>query len=242
MTAKELATHVRYKTRTNSTTFTDAEILALMKIRQDEISRAILKADEDILLIPQTQNLVANQREYPIPSDILARISRVEIDFDGDGDYTKLNELDLKEIPTGTSETEITTNFSNLEGDCFYDLSRKSVIIYSGTIIAVTTGMKLWCDTYPTAVDDLTDTDDLSNDPSTTTHGIPRAMHEVWARGIIIDYKESREKPIPLSEKETNYDKDLEKAIETLKHGNMDREVIGRIPPASTRGNDGADY
>lgn len=48
MTPVEFANHVRFMTRTNSTTFTDAEILALMKIRQDEIAKAILEADEDI--------------------------------------------------------------------------------------------------------------------------------------------------------------------------------------------------
>ena len=83
---------------------------------------------------------------------------------------------------------------------------------------------------------------DMSIDPSTTTHGIPRELHELWARGVIIDYKGSREKPIPLSEQELSYRVDLEKAIETLKQGNLDREVIGALPPASDRGNEGFDY
>ena len=82
----------------------------------------------------------------------------------------------------------------------------------------------------------------MSVDPSTTTHGIPRSMHEIWARGVIIDYKESREKPIPLSEREGKYEVDKQTAIETLKHGNLDREVIGDIPPQDDRGNEGADY
>ena len=83
---------------------------------------------------------------------------------------------------------------------------------------------------------------DMSVDPSTTTHGIPKELHELWARGVVIDYKESREKPIPLTERELKYEFDKQKAIETLKHGNLDREVIGTLPPASDRGNDGSDY
>jgi hypothetical protein len=82
----------------------------------------------------------------------------------------------------------------------------------------------------------------MSIDASTTTHGIPREMHEIWARGIIIDWKSSREKPIPLSEREQVYGIDLIKAINSLKPQNLDRNFCGKLPPASTRGNNGYDY
>ena len=213
-----------------------------MKIRQDEIVRSILKADEDILLIPQTTSLVADQREYPFPSDILARRKRVEAKLDGTN-WLKLKEIDLTDFDeVVSSETDITYNFSNEEGNAFYDSLRKSIFIYSGTIISVTDGLKLWCNTYPTAITDLSSGIDMSTDPSTTTHGIPREMHEIWARGVIIDYKESREKPIPLNETELAYKRDKQEAIESLMHGNLDREVIGDLPSAEDRGNDGADY
>jgi hypothetical protein len=77
----------------------------------------------------------------------------------------------------------------------------------------------------------------MSVDPSTTTFGIPRELHEIWARGIIIDYKGSRENPIPLSEQELSYGIDKIRAINSLKHTNLDREVIG-----STPFNDGSQY
>lgn len=242
MTPAEFTTHVRYMTRTTSATLTDANLKALMKVRQDEIARAILRADEDILLIPQTANLVADQREYPFPTDMIARIKRVEAKLDGTN-WIKLEEIDVTDIskPTHT-EANITNYYSNLEGEAFYDIRRKSIYIFSGTITAVTTGLKLLVSTYPTAITDLTSTTDMSEDPSDTTHGVPRALHELWARGVIIDFKSSREKPIPLSERELSYQLDLDKAIETLKHGNLDREVIGQLPAASDRGNDGYDY
>lgn len=242
MTPAEFATHVRFMTRTNSTTFTDASILALMKIRQDEIAKAILKADEDILLIPQYANLVADQREYPLPSDILSKIKRVEAKLD-ETNWLVLDEFDMpvhrKPI---SSETEITYNFSNEEGNCFFDILRKAIKIYSGTITDVTDGLGVWCNTWPTAITDLTSTTAMEVDPSTTTHGIPREMHEIWARGVIIDFKGSRDKPIPLTEKELKYEFDKEAAIESLRNANLDREVIGRLPSASSRGNDGSDY
>ncbi len=243
MTAVQFAEYIRLKTRTNSTTFTNEDIIILMRQRQDEIAQAILRVDEDILLIPQTTDLVssATQRDYPFPADILSRIKRVEAKLDGTN-WLKLSEMDITQHSKPTDETNITYYFANLEGQCFYDLLRKSIFIYSGTISAVTGGLKLWCNTWPTAISDLGGTNDLSLDPSTTTHGIPRAMHEIWARGVIIDWKQSREKPIALNERELSYEKDLQKTIETLKHGNLDREVIGYLPPASDRGNDGADF
>ena len=237
-------------TRTTSTTFTDAQILALMKIRQDEIAGAILSADEDILLIPQETDLVASatQRDYPLPTDILSRIKRVEAKLNGT-DWVPLTEIDITQIGLPiVTETNVTDIFNNskYDGDnpngARFDIIRKSLVIYSDTITATTDGLKVWCDTYPTAVSDLTLTSDMSNDPSTTTHGIPRPLHEIWARGVSIDHKSSREKPIPLTEREQSYQLDLDRAIEILKHGNLDREVIQHLPGASDRGNDGYDY
>ena len=241
MTPAEFITFVRYKTKTNSTTFPDAEILSYMAMRQDEIAHAILKTDEDILLIPQTMGLIADRRDYALPSDILSRIKRVEAKLDGTN-WLKLDEIDLTQItfPIAT-ETDITTHYANLEGECAFDILRKALYIYSGTIITVSGGLKVYCDTYPTAITDLTSVTDMSVDPSDTTHGIPRPMHKIWAMGVIIDYKESKDKPIPLTEREQNYEMEMQKAIETLKHGNLDREVIGSLPPSDEVWNDGAD-
>ena len=242
MTPVEFAYHVRFMTRTNSTTFSDAEIIALMKIRQDELAKDILDADEDILLIPQYTSLVANQREYPLPQDKLSSIKRVEAKLDGTN-FIKLTEFDPTTYGrTINSETDITANFSNDEGNAYFDLMRNSLKIYSGTITDVSAGLKILVNTWPEAISDLSATNDMSQDPSTTTHGIPRELHEIWARGVIIDWKSSREKPIPLSERELSYKADKVIAINSLKPQNRDRVVIGQLPPSSTRGNEGADY
>ena len=251
MTPAEFATYVRLKTRTNSTTFTDTDIKAYMVPRQDEIAKAILKTNEDILLIPQKADLVASSitaRDYPFPSDILSRIKRVDAQLGGT-DWIPLVEIDITQITKPIStEDNITDIFNNLQrtagnpNGARFDLLRKSIFIYSGTITATTNGLKLWCNTWPTAVTNLASTTDMSVDPSTTTHGIPRVFHELWARGVTIDYKESKEKPIPLNERELKYEFDFEKAIVALKHGNLDREVFGYLPPAGDRGNDGFNF
>ena len=250
MTPVQFAEYVRLKTRTDSTTFTNDDIVIFMRQRQDDIAQEVLKAKEDILLIPQVDDLVASSitaREYSVPVDILSRLKRIEAKLDGTT-WTPLTEIDLTDIRVSiATETEITNTFNNSRvskqnpGGARYDIIRKSIFIYSGTITATTDGLKMWCNTWPTAITNLALTGDMSVDQSTTTHGIPRALHHLWAKGVIIDYKTSKEKPIPLTEREPFYEGDLRKAIETLRHGNLDREVTGDLPPASDRGNDGSE-
>lgn len=229
-TPAEAATYIRLKTRTNSTTFTDADILVLLNIKKNEVCQRALETDEDIFELPTYMNLVANQREYPLHSEILSRISRVEAKLDG-SNWLKLTEFDLPEYDKPlTPESNITANFSNEEGHAFYDIMRKSIWLYSGTIATVTDGLRIWESTWPSNVATMGGLTDMSVDPSTTTHGIPKELHKVMMDGVVIEWKSSREKPIPLTEREQIWEHDMEKAIQTLKKANYDREVIGYIP------------
>jgi len=244
MTPLAFAAYVRKKTRTNSTTFPNADILSYMAVRQDELAKNIIDVDEDILLIPQYTSLVANQREYPLPQDMLSSIKRVEAKLDGTN-FIPLYEFDSgKYRYTIKTEADITQNFTNEDGNAFFDLSRKALTIYSGSITSVTDGLAVWVNTWPEAITDLASEVDMSQDPSTTTHGIPRELHEIWARGVIIDFKESKEKPIPLSEREQFYKVDKMEAINSLKPENRSRTVHFNLPASSSQsdGNNGQDY
>jgi hypothetical protein len=210
-------------------------MLPLVQFRQDELARKLMNAlseDEDIFLTPHTADLVASatQRDYSFPQDFLGRIKRVEASFDGTT-WTRLKHVDMSEYKYTYNEDTITNHFSNYEGEAKYDILRKSLYLYSGTITAVTGGLKLWCFNYPTLLSDLTEnTEEIEDDPDTTHHGFPRELHELLARGVVIDFKESREKPIPLTEREMKYEYDIVKAIETLKHGDQSREIIAQVP------------
>lgn len=238
MTPAKLAEYVRLKTRTNSTTLTDADLIILTNAVKDRLVWRALEADEDIFLVPTYLDLTANQREYPLHSDLLSRIKRVEAKLDGTN-YIKLKEFDLPqhEYPIST-EANITAQFGNEEGNAYYDIMRNSIWIYSGTITTVTSGLKIWLNTIVPDVTSMVATTDMAEDPSTTTHGIPKALHPVLATGVIIEWKESREKPIPLSETELNYEDEIAKAVSSLKRANYDRQVIGSVP---TEWNDGQD-
>ena len=241
MTPEEFAQQVRFKTRTNSTTFTNADILALMKVRQIEIARNILKVDEDILLIPQTTDLVKDQREYSFAEDAILKIKRVEAALDGTN-WLKLSQVALTDLSYALIESEIVSRFSNTENNAKYMLSRKALYLLSGSVPDVDEGLKVWFNTWPSACTDLTGTDDLSIDPSDTTHGIPSELHEIWARGVIVDYKSSREKPIPLTESEQRYNIDMSDIINSLRNTDMDRQITGKLPAASDRGYNGFSY
>jgi hypothetical protein len=237
MTTTALAALIRLRTRTNSTTLTNADLLILANAIKEKIVLRALETDEDIFLVPTYLNLVLSQREYPMHSSILSRIKRVEAKLDGTN-WIKLNEFDLTshQQPV-TPESNITYNFSNEEGHAQYDIMRKSIFLYSGTITSVTSGLRIWVNTWPADFISMVGTTDMSVDPTTTTHGFPKELHGILATGIVIDWKGSREKPLPLNEQEQNYDKDVERAIQSLKKGNYDREVTGKIPD-----NDGSQY
>lgn len=241
MTGTNLAALVRNYTRTNSTTFPDSEIVLLGNVVKDDIAKEIVKVDEDYGAVPATRDLVASStsdptlREYSLPEDIM-KMLRVEAKFNGT-DWVKLIELNLAQYKRATDEATITSLFSNnpaSESDrgAQYDIFRGSLVIYSGTISAVTAGLKLLFIEFPAdiATDDLSGTSDLSLPPTTTSWQIPRQFHELWARRISILWKSNREKPIPLTERELSYERDFRKALSSITNPNQDRDNLGILP------------
>jgi len=237
MTPVQLSAYLRLKTRTNSTTLTNADLVILANVVKDRLVTRALDTDEDLFLVPTFLNLVANQREYPLHADLLSRIKRVEAKLDASG-YIKLREFDLTQYkyPIST-ETDITEHFGNNMGEASFDIMRSAIWIYSGTITSVTDGLKVWLNTVVQDLSNMASTVDMSVDPTTTAHGIPRTLHDVLATGMIIEWKESREKPLPLSQREQMYEEQVRKAMQSLKGVNYDRDVIGTIPYS-----DGSEY
>lgn len=240
MTPAELATYVRFKTRTNTTTFTDANILALLKIRCVEIASKLLETGNDEFLISYTEDLVDNTRFYAFQDDFM-KLKKVEAKLD-QTNFIVLEQMDISQHDKPTDETNITYQFSNLEGEAFYDLQHDGIYIYSGTIEDVTDGLVTKYAKEPAVITDLASVVDMSAYLTATTHGYPKRVHELLARGVIIDYKESREKPIPLTEREAKYEFDLQKAINELKNADLDNEIIARLPDQQDRGNEGAEF
>ena len=236
MIYSKFATLVRYYTKTNSTTFTDVDILVLANIFKDDIAGLIAKeVGEDYFGLRFERDLVAGQREYDLPAELMSRIKYLQAKLDGTN-WSKLKETDLSTYGKALDEDTIQLTYSEKNPE--FDLWDQGIYILSGdAIIDVTNGLKLWAIVFPSDFANLTSTEDMSTNPDDYTHGFPRQFHELLARRVSIAYKSSKDRPIPLSEKEKMYEVDLTTQIQTMKDTNLDRSIKPSAPY-----NDGSDY
>lgn len=236
MTYAQFATLVRYYTKTNSTTFTDADMLTLANIFKDDIAATLSKeVGEDYFGLRFECDLLAGQREYDLPAEIMGRIKYLEAKLDGTN-WEKMKETDLSVYGKTLDEDTIQLTYSERSPE--FDIWDQGIYILSGdAIIDVTNGLKLWSIIFPKDFANVTSTEDMSTNPDDYSHGFPRQFHELLARRVSIAYKSSKDRPIPLSEKEKLYEVDLVTAIQTMKDTNLDRSVIPSVPS-----NDGSDY
>lgn len=232
----EFAKLVRFYTKTNSTTFPDADILTLANTYKDDIAVLLSKeVDEDYFGLRFERDIVVGQREYDLPAEIMGRIKYVEACLDGTN-WKRLTEVDLTEYRSTLDEATIESMYAGKEPQ--FDVWDQGIYILSDSpIIAVTKGLKLWAIIFPANFANLTSSDDMSTNPTTYTHGFPRQFHELLARRVSIGYKSSKDRPIPLSENERLYENDLMNVINTMKDYNLDRSIAPVAPY-----NDGSQY
>lgn len=204
--------------------------------------------DENLFILPAYKNLVASTidaREYSLPDDQLNNLVSVELAFDGT--QNPLNYVYARQIPYttvlkqtgGITETNITNIYNSTVP--YYFLSRRGIYILSGTISAVTNGIKIRYRAYPTDLAVLTGTAALEIDPTTTTFGIPRQFHMLWAMKCAIEWKSNRPKPIPLSEDEKGWEHEMQDRLAEMKKSNLSEEVLGQPPNSVREGNYGYD-
>lgn len=236
MTPAKFAAYIRLKTKTNSTTFPDSDILTYANIIKDDIAKEVTKANEDYFGIELLRNLEAGKRSYLFPSDVLNQIKYTQAMLDG-VNWDRLNEFDVNTYKRPTDEASILANWAGKKPEM--DIFGSQLVIYSGdAIIDVTNGLKLWAIIYPADLTSLSGTNDMSVAPSNISFGMPRQLHKVWATKVIVEYKTSKEKPIPLTEQERNVDNDLQLAITSLKEQNLDRAVVATVTDNSNNGQD----
>lgn len=234
MTPATFAAYIRKQTKTNSSTYPDADLLIDANIMKDELAKEIIKVNEDIFGMPSTRNLIAGQREYDLPADLLNQIKYVEAKVDG-VEWKQFTEIDLGTYQRTTDEASILQNFL---GKFKFDIFRNSLWLLTGLpIIDVEKGLKLWAFQWPADLTDFSGTSDLSVPPSGTATAMPRAIHEIWARKVIVTYKESKEKPMALSEREAHVDADMVLALNSLRGMNLSRSVEATVPS-----DDGSNY
>ena len=242
MTGTQLAALVGKYTGTTSVTYTDATLLVDANNTKDELSNHIIKRNEQLFIIPATFDLVASSvtaREYSFPNDILNQLVTVELALDTSQSTVFIPCLPfpggmqrlLRQID-GITEAKITANFTNNRP--YYVIQRNSIYILSGTISALSAGGKIRYRLYPADLANLTGTSELNIDPTTSSFGIPKSFHELWARRVSIIFKSSKQKPIPLSPLEKNYENDLENALNSISESDLGEEIRGFLPSSDS--------
>ncbi|MBU2025329.1 MAG: hypothetical protein ABIC19_00635 [Patescibacteria group bacterium] len=240
MNPVNLNAYINLSCGTDDDEFPQADKLILLNIYKDDIAKEIVKRNEDYFGMVFTRNLVADQREYGLPENILNNLKFTEAKIDGTN-WKRLDEFDLNQYKRPTNEDEITSQFAGKNPG--FDIFRNSLWIYSEeSIIDVSGGLKLWAITYPADIEDLTSTIDMSIDPvdgegNIYSSGFPRQFHELLGRRVTIHWKGSQDRPVSLNEKELSYEMDLEKALDAITGMNLDRSVVGSVTK-----DDGQDY
>jgi len=238
MTGAALAALIRRKTGTNSTTYTDANILIDINLMKDEIAAKIAASKEEAFNVTTNDDLVADQRLYPYEVDVMNQLIRLELKFSDTGDYTLAVPIKLNRVRIPMQESLIITYYDNESPRYF--IRGKHIYILSAAIVDTTDGIQWVYRAFPVDLANITGATDLSIDTSAILLGMPREFHELWARRVAIEYK--GENNLPLSKKEADYELDLQLAIDDFDVPNADEEIIGDLPGASSRGDDGYEY
>lgn len=248
MTGTQLTTRIRYLTKQDSVTLADADLLPIVNTVKDAFAEEIIKRNEEYFIIPAFQDLVASTvtvREYPLPDDLLSQLATVELALDTSNPTVYIACLPFKgglqrlvrEL-NGITESKITNYFTNQAPQ--YYLTRRGIYILSGTISALSNGLKIRYRLYPADLANLTGSTDLSIDPTTTSFGLPKQFHELWARAVSIEWKGAHPGSVPLSEKEKNFANDFQAKLDSISDDDLGAETFGFLPVEDSPQNLGA--
>lgn len=257
MTGQEFAAAARRKSGTNSTTFTDSNLLSITNEAKNDLVEKIVERNKQYFTVPVLADLVASSasnleaREYPWPDDILSKIVTVEVAFVVE---SPLKYQPIKPYPGGMerlvdniggiTEANIIANFSNDDANlcssagcgAFYVFTRRGIYILSGTLVAVTNGFKLRYRSYTADLANFNGTTGLHIDPSSTTFGMPLQFHNLWNDLAVIKFKTERPNPLPLNAWEQGFSIRLKEALDSIAQDDQRGEDFGELPPRYNNG------
>ena len=256
MTPLIFANKIRSYTKQSTTSLTDADILLLANPIKDSMAELIASRDikGNYFVIPTLVDLVAGQREYALPDDVLDHLYSIEVAFSQlvPIPYVLAFPDDFRRLGLSRTEANIQANYTNgggSLGNTFglnmsqvvgpnYEIQRRAFYLLSGAIDSTTlggatvpSGIRIRYRVYPADLAALTDnTTDMSIDPTTTTFGMPRQFHELWARACAIEWKSAHPGAVPPTQLDAQYPNDLEAKLSGIEENDLSSEIIGRIP------------
>ena len=237
MRITEVIDLARRKSKTNSTTFSDRDMLLYLKAKIPQYQSDIEQTNEDYMGSIEFRDLRATgdgtyvdggesymTREYNLPHDMINRLKFVTAKLDGEN-WIRLKQYDLNEIKIPFEEPNILDRFYNTEGIAGYEIFRGSLFLLCGEIEEdVPNGLKLWSYSY-TAIPDTIPVAGSEDDLDLDLYGIPEIMHELLATALSMEWKSNLETPVPLTSMEQNYYILYEKALRSLRSLDRDQEL-----------------
>jgi len=237
MRITEVINLARRKSKTNSATFSDADMLLYLKAKIPQYQSDIEQTNEDYMGSIEFRDLRATgdgsytddgetflSREYNLPTDMIPRLKFVTAKLDGEN-WIRLKQYDLNDIKIPFEEDNILSKFNNTEGIAGYEIFRGSLFLLTGEIEEdITDGLKIWTYSFsalPATIPVVNSTQDVDLD----VYGIPETMHELLATSLCIEWKSNLETPVPLTITEQNYYALYEKALRSLRALDRDQEV-----------------
>lgn len=137
-----------------------------------------------------TANLSANQQEYRWPSDII-KPKRVEVDYDGDGEYVVAKPLDISTIEASVA-TSAEINDMYDEDAPFYALFDDSLFLLPVPDTDRTSGLKIWYLKNVPSFSAMASWSALSNSATFVGNsGEPnfhKSFHRILSLGPTLDY------------------------------------------------------
>jgi len=237
MRITEVINLARRKSKTNSATFSDADMLLYLKAKIPQFQSDIEQTNEDYMGSIEFRDLRATgdgtytdsgttylSREYNLPTDMIPRLKFVSAKLDGEN-WIRLKQYDLNNIKIPFEEANILSTFNNTEGIAGYEIFRGSLFLLTGEIEEeIENGLKIWTYSFsalPATIPIAFSEQDIDLD----MYGIPETMHELLATALCIEWKGNLETPVPLTLAEQNYYALYEKALRSLKALDRDQEI-----------------
>jgi hypothetical protein len=220
----------RKNTKTNSTTFTDQELVDFVNFHIEANTPEIVKADEQAFQMVSRRNLEEGVRQYELPTDVAKRINRVEVYHVEKWWIGKEVDVNSFFAPiTGGTDDPVVYDGVHIP----YSLFRNCINLYTQQDIEdETNGLALYYTVYPYMwqTTDLVSTVDISIDPSAVSCGFPKEFHEPILHMVTRSYKQAKQVPVPLSIEEQNAEVLFQKSLKAYKGTNRDREISASYP------------
>lgn len=243
MKITDIVSLARKKSKTNTITFPDADMLLYIKAKLPQFQADIEEVNEDYMGSIEFRDLRATgttgtyedtgvtylSREYNLPSDMIPRLKSVSAMLNG-SDWVNLKQYDLNDIKIPFEEDRILQRFTNEEGVAGYEIFRGSLFLLTGEIAtAVDDGLKIWTYSFsalPASIPAVGAEGDVEFD----TYGIPEPMHELFALALSMEWKSNQDVPVPFSGQEQSFYALYAKQLQSLKGLDRSKEIIFERP------------